>query len=153
MKIHVYKLIVILSLVFAGKERAFAQVSQLTVLNYSACPCQTITANATWNNVSNISYTLLVPPAGPPQITTGNSFQIFNCSPVLASFVYTLVGVGIFSAAPIRPAGAFSAAQRPQRNPKYGPGWRSHATSRKPTCWSASFTTRALRPLLAARWR
>ncbi|WP_317897919.1 gliding motility-associated C-terminal domain-containing protein [Aurantibacillus circumpalustris] len=110
MKIHLNKFLVILFLTFLFKQTSYGQ---LTVPNYSSCPCQTQTATANWNNVSNITYSLYVPPAvvgGPPTASWGgsSSFTISNCSPVLTSIQYTLVGAGSALSVPVTNTATFS---------------------------------------------
>jgi len=109
-KRNFYKLLVLLLFLIGVKQNTFGQT--LTVPNYTACPCQTITASATWNNVSNITYSLWAPPAttaGPPSATWGNnnSFPIFNCSAIPASFTYTLVGTGSTLSGPVTNTATF----------------------------------------------
>ena len=112
MKIQLNKILVIFFLAFAVNQSSFAQ---LTVPNYTACPCQIITASATWNNVSSITYSLYAPPGtvtGPPLITwsgasAGNTFTISNCSNVAANIAYTLVASGLALNTPVTNTATF----------------------------------------------
>lgn len=103
MKIHLNKTLALFFLLFLLKGTGFAQAPPpLTVPNYTACPCQTITASATWNNVSSITYSLLIP--GPPPSNTVfavPNFPVFNCSQTLANVVYTLIANGSFQGNPV----------------------------------------------------
>ncbi len=96
-----YKLVLFLSLVLSFNKIAFSQ-SQLTVSNASACPCQTISAAITWNNVSGTSYTLIAPApnASPPPFFSG-PFSMYYCSNTQTTVTYTLIGNGIYNSAPI----------------------------------------------------
>lgn len=103
MKIHSNKILALFFLLFLIKGTGFAQAPPpLSVPNYTACPCQSITASATWNNVSSITYNLLVP--GPPPSNTVfavPNFQIFNCSPIFTTVTYTLIATGSFQGNPV----------------------------------------------------
>jgi gliding motility-associated-like protein len=113
MKINLNKVLVFLLLTFAVKHNSFAQ-SQLTVnSSYSACPCQVVSVTATWNNVSNITYSLYTSPAvvgGPPTITWNNSntFTVANCSAGTATIPYTLVGAGSALSVPVTSTANFN---------------------------------------------
>lgn len=62
--------------------------AQLTVPDYSACPNQTIMVTATWNNVSNITYTLT-----PGNIIQGNNPNFIVTTPTTTTS-YTICAVG-----------------------------------------------------------
>lgn len=100
MKVNIHKLPVLFLLSFVISRPTFAQLS---VPDYTACPCQTITAFATWNNASSVTYSLYTPgPGGGSTMSTfaSPSFTIFNCSPVLTTVTYTLVGAGVYQGNP-----------------------------------------------------
>lgn len=99
MKKNLNKLLAVFMLIF-GVEIAVKAQPMLTVPNYTACNCQTITCNATWNNVSSITYTLLSP-GGPPQSFSSSSFTLANCTVTSGLVTYTLIGSGTYTSAPI----------------------------------------------------
>ncbi len=81
----------------------FAQ--PIIVPNYTACPNQTITIGATWNNVGNVSYTLFTPPgstpnapapAGVPWGANVTTYVVSNSGnpPTTSVHSYTLSGTG-----------------------------------------------------------
>jgi gliding motility-associated-like protein len=109
MKIYLNKILIFLFLVLATRESVLAQ-SVLSVPNYTACPNQIITASATWNNVSSITYSLFAPPNYPPAgPTLGGSFgpSTFTVSSPV-TITYTLVGNGVYQNAPITSSVAFT---------------------------------------------
>ena len=102
MKRHFNKILAFLFLVLASGQTSYAQLS---VPNYTACPGQLITASATWNNASSITYSLYAAPGGttsPPILTfaSTNTFNISNSSAVPAVINYTLIAVGIYGTLP-----------------------------------------------------
>jgi gliding motility-associated-like protein len=98
---NLHKLVLFLSLILSFNKIAFSQ-SQLTVTNYSACPCQSVSAAITWNNVSGTSYTLIAPSpnASPPTFFSG-PFSMYYCSNTQTTVTYTLIGNGTYNSAPI----------------------------------------------------
>lgn len=67
---------------------ALGTKAQLTVPDYTACPNQTLMVTATWNNVSNITYTL-----NPGNIIQGNNPNFIITTPSVTT-VYTMCAVG-----------------------------------------------------------
>lgn len=67
---------------------AFASYAQVTVPPYNACPNQTVPITATWNNVSNISYTLANSSGLPPYLATSGVTNTFIISsPTSTNFI------------------------------------------------------------------
>ena len=100
MRSNLHKLFALFALFFCLESELFAQAPPLTVPNYSACPCQTITFTPTWNNVSNITYTLFSPGL-PPQPFAGSSYTLFNCTQTFSTITYTLAASGTYTGSPI----------------------------------------------------
>ncbi len=102
MKKHLNRTLALFFLLLFVKGTTFAQVPPLTVPGYTACPCQSITASATWNNVSSITYTLLSP--GTPVTTSvfpTSNFQIFNCTQTSSNVTFTLIAAGSYTGSPV----------------------------------------------------
>ncbi|MBL7930397.1 MAG: hypothetical protein JNL60_00760, partial [Bacteroidia bacterium] len=100
MKKHHYRILFTLAIVFVFAIKAWAQ-PQISCPSVTACPCQTVAIFPSWNNVSNVSYTLVTP--GTPTIQTvfTSTTAIFQCTPVATIYTYSLYGSGIFSGGPI----------------------------------------------------
>lgn len=108
MKRHYNRPFLTLAVFLLTAVQAWAQ-PQLSTPNLTACPCQTMAVIPTWNNVSNINYTLIAP--GPPAtvqtVFTGTT-AIFNCTQVATLYTYTLIGSGTFTGSPITQTVNFS---------------------------------------------
>jgi len=96
------KLLIVLFLLAVARQSSFAQLS---VPPYTACPCQVVNANVTWNNVSAITGSVYAPPAGvggPPVYTFGSglTFTVSNCSQVAVNTIYTVIATGNFLGSP-----------------------------------------------------
>jgi len=90
------KILVFVALVIAQRT-AIAQ-SGIIISNYTACPNQVITAQATWNNVSSVTYTLIAPAStGTP--LPGGTFTIVGVTPGFLN--YTLIGSGLSGSGPV----------------------------------------------------
>lgn len=80
--------------------------AQITVPNYTQCPNENMTITATWNNVSNITFTL----------NPGNIIQSSPIFPINAPTVttnYTIAGVGTTLAGPVTSSFVFNVFVQP----------------------------------------
>ena len=84
-------------------QRAFAQ-PPITVGTFTACPNQTVTGCATWNNVGSATYTIVQPTGSTPTFTnmgSNNCFALSNAGPGPSVANFTIYGSGIYANAPI----------------------------------------------------
>ncbi|HQQ93590.1 MAG TPA: gliding motility-associated C-terminal domain-containing protein [Bacteroidia bacterium] len=77
-------------------------LAQLTVPDYTACPNQALAVTATWNNVSNITYTL-----NPGNIIQSNN-PVFNITTPTVTTIYTLCAIGSSLSVPVNSCDQFT---------------------------------------------
>lgn len=101
---------------------SFKGYTQVTTLNYTACPNQIVTVTPVWNNVANISYTLYTPntPSGffPAGISTfpfpnSTSFTISTSNANAICATYTLTGQGTSNTGPATSTATFQLCSAP----------------------------------------
>lgn len=107
MRHKLLKLIIFFVLFLGWESKLRAQAPQISVPGYTACPCQTIIASATWNNVSNITYTLFQTGFPPVSFAT-NTFAIFDCTQTFAVIPFTLSASGTYTGSPITSSVVFN---------------------------------------------
>ena len=72
--------------------------AQITVPDFTACPNQTMLVVPQWNNVTNITYNLIVPTQAPTQVPA--QFVISGTTPN-STIQYTLTGNGTANTGPV----------------------------------------------------